>query len=132
MNENLFIVAKNIFVRKNFENNEINTLHNKSNICLSGYEQIIDTDFTFNQNNNIPEQTAKSNSENSNNISSNLYEPFATSSNPPDNHPNNNTTNRNVNKKKKKIITLTDREYAVDYLEISLINIDKLIFIFNS
>lgn len=131
VNENLFIVAKNIFVRKNFENNEINTLHNKSNICLSEYEQIIDTDFTINKNNNILQQTVKSNSENPININSNLYEPFTTSSPPPTNHPNNNSINRNINKKKK-IITLTDREYAVDYLEISLINIDKLIFIFNS
>lgn len=72
--ENLFTIAKNIYIRKFLENNEINTLHNKSNICI------------------------------------------------------NETQDHN----KKKKITLTSKEYAVDYLEMALINMDKLIFIFSS
>ncbi|SOV16085.1 conserved Plasmodium protein, unknown function [Plasmodium gaboni] len=72
--ENLYTIAKNIYIRKFLENNEINTLHNKSNICM------------------------------------------------------NETQNHN----KKKKITLTSKEYAVDYLEMALINMDKLIFIFSS
>ncbi|CAD2105233.1 hypothetical protein YYG_02077 [Plasmodium vinckei petteri] len=132
VNENLFTVAKNIFVRRNFENNEINTLHNKSNICLTEFDQIVDTDFSHNQNNNTLENDTKLNSENLINITSNIFEPTINSSELSDHHPSNTTTNRNINQKKKKTITLTDREYAVDYLEISLINIDKLIFIFNS
>ncbi|KEG02387.1 conserved Plasmodium protein, unknown function [Plasmodium vinckei vinckei] len=123
VNENLFTVAKNIFVRRNFENNEINTLHNKSNICLTEFDQIIDTDFSHNQNSNTLENDTKLNSKNLIDITSSEFS---------DTHPNNTTTNRNINQNKKKNITLTDREYAVDYLEISLINIDKLIFIFNS
>ncbi|SCM00155.1 conserved Plasmodium protein, unknown function [Plasmodium chabaudi chabaudi] len=132
VNENLFTVAKNIFIRRNFENNEINTLHNKSNICLTEFDQIGDTDFSNNQNCNTLENDIKSNSENLINMRSNIFDPTINSSEFSDPHPNNTTTNRNINQKKKKNITLTDREYAVDYLEISLINIDKLIFIFNS
>ncbi|ETW35715.1 hypothetical protein PFTANZ_03587 [Plasmodium falciparum Tanzania (2000708)] len=59
--ENLFTIAKNIYIRKFLENNEINTLHNKSNICI------------------------------------------------------NETQDHN----KKKKITLTSKEYAVDYLEMA-------------
>ncbi|CRH00329.1 conserved Plasmodium protein, unknown function [Plasmodium relictum] len=70
--ENLFIIAKNIYIRKFYENNEINTLHNKSNICVNDKDD------------------------------------------------------------NKKTNSLTSREYAVDYLEISLINVDKFIFIFNA
>ncbi|CRG96508.1 conserved Plasmodium protein, unknown function [Plasmodium gallinaceum] len=70
--ENLFTVAKNIYIRKFYENNEINTLHNKLNICVSDKDN------------------------------------------------------------NKKANSLTSREYAVDYLEISLINVDKFIFIFNA
>ncbi|GAW81219.1 hypothetical protein, conserved [Plasmodium gonderi] len=96
--ENLFTIAKNIYIRKLHENNEINILHNKSNICA----------------NDMAKESPSSVHTNQVRISNEAY-------NPPD----------STSEKKKKI-SLTSREYAVDYLEISLINLDKLIFIFNS
>ncbi|GAB66730.1 hypothetical protein PCYB_095140 [Plasmodium cynomolgi strain B] len=102
--ENLFTIAKNIYIRKLHENNEINTLHNKSNICA-------------------------------NEVGKDPPPDLRTSQGPPSGH--NVSTNQSSNTaskshQNKKKISLTSREYAVDYLEISLINLDKLIFIFNS
>ncbi|SCP04782.1 conserved Plasmodium protein, unknown function [Plasmodium ovale] len=106
--EYLFTIAKNIFIRKFYENNEINTLHNKSTICV--YDNTgIDYDNFFTKDN----------------INCSIFN-------------ENNTNGGNINynnlfgNMEKHTITLTDREYAVDYLEISLIHLDKLIFIFNS
>ncbi|KJP85840.1 hypothetical protein AK88_04488 [Plasmodium fragile] len=103
--ENLFTIAKNIYIRKLHENNEINTLHNKSNMCANEVggkdppaEQRTVQGATSGQNASI-------------------------------NQTSNTSSKSHQNKKK---ISLTSREYAVDYLEISLINLDKLIFIFNS
>eukprot|EP00366_Plasmodium_knowlesi_P001964 XP_002259461.1 hypothetical protein, conserved in Plasmodium species [Plasmodium knowlesi strain H] len=102
--ENLFTIAKNIYIRKLHENNEINTLHNKSNMCVNEIDK--DT---------LAEMRTAQGTSSGQNVSTNQTS---------------NTANRNHQNKKK--ISLTSREYAVDYLEISLINLDKLIFIFNS
>ncbi|CAG9477258.1 unnamed protein product [Plasmodium vivax] len=102
--ENLFTIAKNIYIRKLHENNEINTLHNKSNICANDVGKELPAELRTGQG-------APSGQNASANQSSN-------------------TASKNHQNKKK--ISLTSREYAVDYLEISLINLDKLIFIFNS
>ncbi|ANQ08201.1 Uncharacterized protein PCOAH_00027940 [Plasmodium coatneyi] len=102
--ENLFTIAKNIYIRKLHENNEINTLHNKSNMCANEVGKDPPAELRT-------VQGAPSGQ----NVSTNQTS---------------NTANRSNQNKKK--ISLTSREYAVDYLEISLINLDKLIFIFNS
>ncbi|EUD67302.1 hypothetical protein C922_02452 [Plasmodium inui San Antonio 1] len=102
--ENLFTIAKNIYIRKLHENNEINTLHNKSNICANEVGK-----------DPPPELRTGQGTPSGQNVFTNQSSNKASRS-----HQN------------KKEISLTSREYAVDYLEISLINLDKLIFIFNS
>ncbi|SBT35870.1 hypothetical protein POVWA1_029700 [Plasmodium ovale wallikeri] len=107
--ENLYIIAKNILIRKFYENNEINILHNKSTICVSDERGDYFYDNVFSKGKICPNVFHENDTNKGNNNYNNIF---------------GNT--------EKHTISLTDREYAVDYLEISLINLDKLIFIFNS
>ncbi|VWU48490.1 conserved protein, unknown function [Hepatocystis sp. ex Piliocolobus tephrosceles] len=134
--EILFSIAKNIFIRKFYENNQINVLHNKLNICIKK-----DNNKKVNENGILINSTSNVNNSNISNSDmitgqvNNIYnnsEHNSSSGNSNYNIHSNINNIDNLNNEKKKKNSLIAREYAVDYLEISLINLDKLIFTFNS